>query len=281
MEVETPKNLTKLQQFLGLASYHRRFIKNFSLIAKPLSALTMKDTPFEWKEAQEKAFIALKQALVSHPVLAHFNTKLPAEVRCDGSSIGLGAILVQSHPEGDKVFAYASRMTTKHKKNYAISEIEALAIVYALEKFRSYLIGVKFKVITDHCSLCWMFTKKKLSPRLTRWALSLQEFDFEVVYKSGKHHADADCLSRNPVDSPTSPRIEKDLNLLVIVEKDLSGEQKKDKKLEKIISILQGKTQIEPSDKKKIAKYTIVNNTLNRCVFLKTGPKLLPVIPST
>ena len=71
---------------------------------------------------------------------------------------------------------------------------------------------------------------QKKPPRLTRWALSLQEYDFEVVYKSSKHHKDADCLSRNPVDSPTSPRIEKDLNLLVIVEKDLSGQQKKDKK---------------------------------------------------
>ncbi|XP_053213836.1 uncharacterized protein LOC128397176 [Panonychus citri] len=283
LEVERPSNVDKLRQFLGLASYHRRFIKDFSIIAKPLSSLTKKDTPYEWKEEQQKAFDDLKQALISHPILAHFDIKLPVEVRCDGSSIGLGAILIQLHPDGDKVVAYASRMTSKPEKNYAISELEALAIVYALEKFRSYLIGIKFKVVTDHCSLCWMFSKRKLTPRLTRWALSLQEFDFEVVYKSGKHHKDTDCLSRNPVDEPNEPRIERDLNLLAITERinDLESEQRRNKRLNQIIEMLEGKIIITQKERRKVGKFTMVNNILNRCVFTRTGPKLVPVIPSS
>ena len=211
MNFKTPQNLDQLRQFLGLASYHRRFIRNFSIIAGLLSYLTRKDTNYVWDEPQKEASKQLKMALASQPLLHHFQNHLPTEIRCDGSALGLGAILLQKHENCSRIVAYASRMVNKHEKNYPISELESLAVVYALEKFRSYLIGTKFKVYTDHLSLCWMFNKKKLSPRLTRWALALQEYDFEVVYKSGKQNIDADCLSRNPADQPSEPNLQKDL----------------------------------------------------------------------
>ncbi|RWS26798.1 enzymatic polyprotein endonuclease reverse-like protein [Leptotrombidium deliense] len=198
-----------VKSFLGLASYYRRFVKNFSKLAKPLTDLTKKDTKFIWEEKQRTAFSELKQNLINYPILVHFDPLRETEVRCDASGEGLGAILLQNTNEGPKVIMYASRCISKHENNYSISELEALAIVFALQKFRIYLIGRKFKVYTDHCSLCWLTKKNNLSARLSRWALVLQDYDYEVIYKSNKKHKDADCLSRYPVQGIEEP---KDLN---------------------------------------------------------------------
>ncbi|RWS22693.1 enzymatic polyprotein endonuclease reverse-like protein, partial [Leptotrombidium deliense] len=205
----TPENIDNVRSFLGLASYYRRFVKDFAKIAKPLTFLTKKDVAFKWSTDQINAFVELKNRLINYPVLVHFDPSYEIEVRCDASGEGLGAILLQITNDGAKVIMYASRCLSKHEKNYSISELEALAIVFALQKFRIYLIGRKFKVYSDHCSLCWLTKKQNLSARLARWALVLQDYDFEVIYKSSKKHSDADCLSRNPVLPVEEP---KDLN---------------------------------------------------------------------
>ncbi|RWS28099.1 pol polyprotein-like protein [Leptotrombidium deliense] len=239
--------------------------------------------PFLWSTEQQNAFSEIRNALVSKPILVHFNPSLPIEVRCDACTVGIGAILVQKHDEGFKVVEYASRSLTPNERNYPITEIECLSIVYALDKFRIFLIGRKFKVITDHCALCWLKSKLNLSPRLARWAIVISEYDFEVEYKSGKHNKDSDCLSRNPVDEAKS---QKDLNyyysmsvLSKVNSNYLLAEQKNDKQLSNIINILNTKNENSKLYKKYMKMFTFHNNTLYKKVYLKNDVKIVPVIP--
>ncbi len=199
-----PQTLTQVRGFIGRASYYRKFIPYFSEVAEPLSRLTKKNVRFLWGPSQERAFNQLKHLLSSHPVLTHFDGSKPLEVRCDASFIGIGAELVQLEDLGWKLVANASRLLTEAEKAYITSEKECLAIVYATEKFAPYIHGLKFTVVTDHLSLKWLTEKTNLSPRLIRWALHLQKYDFDVIYRSGRLMKDADALSRSPVDPPES-----------------------------------------------------------------------------
>ena len=166
-KIPQPTNVDQVRSFIGMATYYRRFVKDFSKIAEPLTRLTRKDIAFEWKEEQQEAFEILKYNLINPPLLSYFDPKLFTEVRCDACDVGLGAVLVQKNDGAFNVVAYASRLTNKHEKNNPISELEALALVFALDKFRIYLAGIHFNLITDHCALCWMQTKINLAPRLT------------------------------------------------------------------------------------------------------------------
>ena len=199
-DLPSPTNVTEIRSFIGAASYYRRFVKDFSKIAEPLTRLTKDKVEFKWTEEQQEAFEKIKQCLITQPVLCHYNPALPIELRTDACGYGLGAILLHEYPDKTKrVIAYASRLLQNAEKNYAITEQECLAIVWAIDKFKTYLQGTKFTVVTDHLALTWLKEKKQLTGRLMRWSLMLQTYDYEVVYKSGKHHKDADHLSRYPV----------------------------------------------------------------------------------
>jgi hypothetical protein len=194
-----PRNVKELQSFLGLSSYFRRFISHFADRAQPLYRLTIKDATFTWEESEQAAFDDLKRALLNDPVLAHFNQDATTELHTDASSFGLGAVLLQSNEVGvRRPIAYASRTLTSAERNYSTSERECLAIVWAVQKFRPYLYGKQFDVITDHHSLCWLANMKDPVGRLARWSLRLQEYDMNIIYKSGQKHTDADGLSRRP-----------------------------------------------------------------------------------
>ncbi|GFV80509.1 hypothetical protein TNCV_2150431 [Trichonephila clavipes] len=199
----TPKNIHGIRSFLGLCSYFRRFIKGFCYLAEPLQSLLKSGVEFHWGPEEVEAFNSLKKALTSDPVLGMYDERASTEIHTDASGYGIGAVLVQIQNNVEKVIAYASRTLTKAEKNYSTTERECLAIVWATNKFRPYIFGKHFTVVTDHHSLCWLMNLKDPSGRLARWALRLQEHDFDVKYKTGKKHSDADALSRNPVEEET------------------------------------------------------------------------------
>ncbi|UYV63748.1 hypothetical protein LAZ67_2005487, partial [Cordylochernes scorpioides] len=200
-----PKSVCDIQSYLGLCSYYRRFIKNFSKIAAPLQILLKKDQKFIWTQEQKDSFESLKKTLMQKPVLGHFKESAITKLHTDASSYGLGAVLVQIQENQENLIAYASRTLSKAEKNYSTTERECLTVIWAIGKFRPYLYGRPFEVVSDHHSLCWLAGLKDPSGRLARWALKLQDFDATITYKSGVKHKDADCLSRYPL--PESPAL--------------------------------------------------------------------------
>ncbi|XP_046393726.1 uncharacterized protein LOC124161448 [Ischnura elegans] len=191
-----PKNTKQLQSFLGLAGYYRRFIHNFSQIARPLHELLKKNAEFEWKGEQEEAFQNLKEILMTEPILQYPDFSRPFLLTTDASNKALGAILSQGTPGKDLPIAYASRALNKAEKNYSTIEKELLAIVWGTQYFRPYLYGRKFTIITDHKPLTWIFNVKDPSSRLMRWRIKMEEYDYEIIYKKGKLNSNADALSR-------------------------------------------------------------------------------------
>jgi transposase InsO family protein len=186
-----PKTVHEIRQFIGLASYFRKYIANFAVIASPLTQLTRKDVPFVWHEEQEAAFNLLKNKLTSRPVLAIYDAEAHTEVHTDASKKGFGGILLQKQKDNSlRPVKFFSRKTSKE---------EQLAVVSSLLHFRVYLIGIKFTVITDCNALRTALTKRDLIPRIGRWWLQLSEFDFSVEYRSGTSMPHVDALSRNPV----------------------------------------------------------------------------------
>lgn len=162
-----PKDVHEVRRFLGLASYFRKFIKGFAETARPISSLTKKNINFSWGVDQHHAFETLKTKLCERPVLAIYNREAATEVHCDASKVGLGAILLQTQSDGClKPVQYYSRTTTEQEQKYHSYELEALAVVEALKKFRIYLIGIKFKVLTDCNSLRYTLMKRDLVPRI-------------------------------------------------------------------------------------------------------------------
>lgn len=196
VEYPQPKTVKDIRAFLGLTGYYRRFIKNFADIAKPMTELTKKEKDFSWGQSQQKAFETLRNSLCHEPVLRYPDFSKPFLLSTDASSVAIGAILSQMHNGQEHPVAYASRQLNKAERNYGATERELLALVWATKHFRCYLYGNKFTAITDHSALKWMLSLKDPSSRLTRWALRLSEFDYEVIHKPGKRHSNADALSR-------------------------------------------------------------------------------------
>lgn len=195
-----PTDVHKVRQFLGLAGYFRKYVKGYAGIAKPLTQLLKKESLFVWSEEQQKSFEQLKQLLITRPNLAIYDPDLPTEVHTDASKVGLGGVLMQKQKDGNtKVVMYYSRQTTKEEMRYHSYEQETLAVVCALKYFRVYLVGVKFKILTDCNAFRLTLTKRDINPRIGRWWLAIQEFDFEVEYRPGSKMAHVDALSRNPL----------------------------------------------------------------------------------
>ena len=196
-QIPAPKNIKQVRSFVGAATHYRKFIMNFSRIAAPLLELTRNYIPFDWSAERELAFQTLKCALSTVPVLAHFNPNARLRIETDGSGIAIGAVLSQESPTGYQVVSYASRTLNKCERNYPITEIEMLAIVWALDKFESYLGGpYEFQVITDHNAIAGLFKLPNPKGRLARWILSLRPYCMKISYRPGKGNEEADLLSR-------------------------------------------------------------------------------------
>lgn len=192
----TPTTVTETRSFLGLASYYRRFIPEFSSISEPLYRLTDKGAKFEWSETCETAFNMLKSKLTSTPVLAYPDPSKTFILDTDACETGIGAVLSQMHEEGERVVAYASRALSKQEKRYSTTKKELLAVVVFLKHFRHYLYGRKFLLRTDHSSLRWLRNFKEPEGQLARWLEQLGQYEFDIQHRPGKLHRNADALSR-------------------------------------------------------------------------------------
>ncbi|CAM8931218.1 unnamed protein product [Rhodiola kirilowii] len=164
--------------------------------ALPLSTLLQKDVPFEFTKACKEAFDELKRALTSTPIIRAPDWSKGFEIMCDASDYAVGAVLGQRDEKNPVVIYYASRTLDAAQRNYSTTEKELLAVVFALEKFRSYLLGTKVTVFSDHAAIRYLMTKKEAKPRLIRWIFLLQEFDVEIKDKKGIENTVADHLSR-------------------------------------------------------------------------------------
>ena len=192
----TPKCVRDIRSFLGHAGFYRRFIKDFSAIARPLCTLLAKDVPFTWSQACDTAFTKLKNMLVSPPIMRSPNWDLPFEIMCDASDYAIRAMLGQREDKKAFVIYYASKTLDSAQANYTTTEKKFLAVVFALEKFRSYIVSSPVTIFTDHAALKYLLSKQDTKPRLTRWILLCQEFNLTIKDKKGVENVVADHLSR-------------------------------------------------------------------------------------
>ncbi|XP_064210819.1 uncharacterized protein LOC135265341 [Tribolium castaneum] len=247
-----PSDVHSVRQFMGLASYFRKFIRNFALLAKPLTNLTKKDVEWRWGEEQQDAFQRLRHLLSERPVLAAYNSSFSTELHTDASKIGVGGILLQRQSDGElKPVFYFSRTTTPQEQVYHSYELETLAVVESIKRFRVYLLGVQFKVVTDCSAVRATFLKKDLVPRIARWWLAIQEYGMTVEYRPGVRMQHVDALSRNPVQISIVHADEADWFLTV---------QLQDPKAQELVTVLT--TGVTPRDVKAV--YKVKNGRLYR-----------------
>uniref|UniRef100_A0A0P4ZJF0 RNA-directed DNA polymerase n=2 Tax=Daphnia magna TaxID=35525 RepID=A0A0P4ZJF0_9CRUS len=261
---KTPTSVDEVRSFLGLAGYYRRFIKDFGSIAKPLTRLTHKDLsrkPFAWGTEEQVAFEKLRNSLVTPPVLAYPNFNEKFFLFTDACEYGIGAVLSQMQDGQEHPIAYSSRQLTKAETKYSTTEKEALAVVDAIKYFRHYLLDKPFEIISDHRPLQWLKNQKDNNGRLGRWAILLAATNYELKYRPGRIHQNADCLSRLKVASiQPVPN-----NIKLICEKQLEDELCIDIRnyLEK--GVLDEKfSQSKPDWAKEIEYFEIIEGTLYR-----------------
>jgi hypothetical protein len=193
MNWKPPTTVRQIRSFLGLAGYYRRFIPDFSRVAKPMTELLKKGAKFVWGQKCEDAFHTLRQHLTTAPVLAQPNSGKPFDVYCDASGNGLGCVLMQDN----RVIAYASRALRPREQNYPTHDLELAAVVHALNMWRHYLMGTHCNIFTDHKSLKYIFTQADLNMRQRIWLELIKDYDLEVHYHLGKANVVADdALSR-------------------------------------------------------------------------------------
>ncbi|CAB0006471.1 unnamed protein product [Nesidiocoris tenuis] len=204
-DMPAPKNLKELRSFIGTVNYYSRFVPQFQSICAPLHRLNRKGSHWQWTQEHENTFSEIKNILSSDNTLVHYDPEKPLVLAADASETGVGAVLLHRYPNNDeKPIAYASRIYTASERNYASIDREALAIVFGIQKFSSYLLGKKFVLKSDHKPLIYLFGEDKQLPkvaanRLSRWAMFLSSFNYSMEFINGKDNVLADTLSRLPL----------------------------------------------------------------------------------
>lgn len=258
-EFQIPKDQTQVKSFLGLAGFYRRYIKNFSKRASPLTNLLRKDVPFNWNEETQNAFDDIKNAILNPPILALPDPNAELQITTDASALGIGAVLEQKYPNGEiKPLYFYSKKLNPSQAKYSATVLEFFAIYSALTFFRTFLIGRKFKVFTDHKPLEGFLSNKNPSSKILRWKLALEEFNYSIHYIKAKFNAVADHLSRC-------------VNAVSIIfpnNSELVELQRQDTKLKTIID------KLESNDKSKYPNYYIDNNS--RLIHLSKRNKKSP-----
>lgn len=273
-EFPVPESVSQVRQFLGLTSYYRRFIGRFAAIASPLHALTRKDVEFSWSQECQEAFDGLKRALVTAPILAYPLFDQPFVLETDASGRGIGAILSQRLSNGQlHPVAFGSRALSSPEKNYCISELETLAVVWAIQHFHAYLYGHEVTVLTDHAAVRAILETPTPSGKHARWWLKVFASGVgkvHITYRPGSQNAKADALSRNPVQTAAVNTVvaqveslDCDLSHLLNAapveqpSSDMGVEQRKDLKLKQFMDYLE--TGMLPDDVRE-AKHLVAQS---------------------
>ena len=272
------KNVKEVQRFLGIASYYRKFIKNFAKIANPLNQLLTKGNKFNWTTECDEALSKLKAELTNPPILKFPDFNKPFLIMTDASAYAIGAVLSQNDEnEKDHPIAYASRSLKPHEKNYSTIEREALALVYATKQFRHYIWSKEITLLTDHKPLQWLMSHKDTSSRLIRWALNLQDLNINIKYRTGKNNANADFLSR--IDGDMVAAV---LQTVPLNEK-LIEEQEKDIELQVIKKYLE-KGIIDENAPQLLIKHLKLKgyqyNFKKKILYFRDGTNNLVVVPT-
>lgn len=272
-----PENVHDLRRFLGLTSFFRRFVKGFAIIACPLTDLLKTKFEWKWEEKHTKAFEILKQKLVERPILALYDSKLETELHTDASKFGVAGILMQRGSDGLlRPVAYYSRKTTVDEQKMHSFELETLAVISSLSRFRVYLLGIRFKIITDCGALRTTLTKRDLIPRISRWWVQFQEYDCEIEYRAGTQMAHVDALSRGPVAEPGPEDDSHIIDVLKVDVKDwISTVQSNDEEISRIRDILQDENTKVAADVHK--NYQLKGN----CVYKIVDDGIRWVVPKS
>ncbi|GFX71003.1 retrovirus-related Pol polyprotein from transposon 17.6 [Trichonephila clavipes] len=233
----SPTSVKQVQSFVQTCSWYWRYIPNFSQIAKPLTDLTKKNAMWKWGSGQEEALRDLKSKLASPPVLKPADGTKSFVIRTNASSMTLGAVLLKGEKDEEHPIEHASRLLSSSERNYSTTEREALAVVWALEKFRGYIEGQTIRLSSDHQPLKWLLCLKSPTGRLARWALQIQSYNLTIDYIPGRSNFIADLLSRLTLEQE---KVDCDI-LAVFVDfptrspKEVLQEQLKDDEPKKII----------------------------------------------
>ncbi|KAL1251129.1 hypothetical protein QQF64_018925 [Cirrhinus molitorella] len=227
LKAPPPSDATALRSFLGLASWYAKFIPNFAMVVAPMRECVQDKDTFLWSDAAQASFDKVKQLLVCSSALALYDPSLRSVISTDACDYGLGAVFSQIQQDGtEKPVAFASRTLTVTESKYSIVEKEALACVWATEKWRTYLWGTRFTLRTDHQALTTLLTTKGMNRaglRIARWSARLLCFDYEVVYKPGSQNHTADCLSRLPLHGPADASTDVEPELVALISSTLSS----------------------------------------------------------
>ena len=250
VSAQVPSNVSELRSFLGLVNYYGRFCRNLSTVAKPLNDLTSKKSVWNWTEECQSSFNQIKSLLVNSPVLSYYDNQKELLLHCDASPVGLGCVLAHRDDNGtEHPIAFANRSLTTSERGYAQIDREALSIVYGIEKFRQYVYGRQFTIITDHKPLLHIFGPKQALPvlaaaRLQRWAVKLSSFEYNIEFKPGSEHGNADALSRMSTASvpdyndSSSEFFVRQIKCLPVGGDDVKSETQGDAILKKVIAFV-------------------------------------------
>ena len=206
VEMPRPTSAKEVQRFIGKCQYYRKLIPNFSQIAALLFRAQTTRRGFAWTDACDLAWRRLTEALIFDAILVRPDYTRDFLLDCDGSGEGMGAVPLQAHDEGEKVVAYALRLLLQHAKKWTTTELEATALIWALETFRPYIDGVRLTIRTDHAPLEYIRSKTDRCKRLERWARRLQEFRFTIQPRLGAQQKHVDAISDAPIPVEANQR---------------------------------------------------------------------------
>lgn len=276
-EYPVPTNATEIRRFLSLTGFFRKFVANYAHIAVPLTRLTRKDGEFKWSADCDDAFRQLVKILIEEPVLKIFDVRKEHQIHTDASSVGLAAVLQQKGGSEElEAVAYFSRACSESESQFHSHELEVMAVVEACERFRIYVLGKHFTIVTDCSAISSLKSIKPLIPRITRWFLKLIEYNFDIIHRHGESMKHIDAMSRAPVEAPREPE---DIGACIMTIQASPDDllwtmQKQDTKLLQIMEIMKGNI-VSGQRAKYLSEYEI---KLNRLLKKNDENKLLLVI---